>query len=169
MVIIKCKVTLFTLFSILIFTSCKVTESPYIKDREQILTNSTNNEKKDFIAFLSFEMLKEANQNKVYLLDKELVAGSMRNDNPNLAQSKYYLTVEIYENDNHRETFYLDHPLYRRAEYADENSTLKTQTIELDKSSFFVRFQVKQPQTYIVIKETTENKENAYLLTLNLN
>jgi hypothetical protein len=120
------------------------------------------------IAFLTFNIEKAAPLNKIWLQEKKSAPGSMRNNISNRMNSTHYITVHVYENDLLRETFYMDHPLFRRVEYVSEDSQLTTQTIELDNAEFFIRLPVRAKNTRLVLCETTSNASENELITIQI-
>ena len=124
----------------------------------------------DQIAFLMFTIEKDTlkNKNIVQLKDMKFASGTMRDDNSDKIKSAYFLTVEVYENSLLSRTFYVEHPLYKKAEFSTSDGKLTTKTVELDKSDFFIRIQVKSQQTEIIISETLSDEIKNELIILKI-
>ena len=159
----------FCLATIVIMVSCVTKEK--IPAPNNNISPSVPNEGEDVeeqIAFLFMYMTKDPvnGEKTITLNDKTITPGSMRNDNSPAVKWNHYLTIKVYESGKLRETFYLEHPLFRRVEYVDSNSQLVTKTIEHSESDFFIRLQIKKRNTSIDISETlgeTPEKELASL------
>lgn len=153
---------LFLIFMILPIVSCG--SAPISEDRISTLESDA-----DGIAFLVFKMTKGSQSVKsdIKLLSKTQTTGKIKNiaDKPN---SNNYLTIEVFDNNTLFQTVFVNHPLYKTVEYADENNKLASKNVTLDEAEFFVRLQTKSGRTKVRIYETLKNTNKTIVATLKI-
>jgi hypothetical protein len=149
--------------------SCK-TKEHFPKETNEVASLSFQEELPvEQIAFLNFTIEKDSLQNKNSMLlnSKMIVSGSMRDDKKRTIGSQSYLTIRLYEEDQLKDEFYAEHPLYSRVEYVNDNGQFETQTIYLNIADFFIRIPLKRDNTGITISETLFDSIENQLLTIN--
>lgn len=106
------------------------------------------------IVFLVFHIRKDAGQNtrRVELLSKTLSAGKIKQPESLLPDTNHFLGIDVYRKNKVVYTMTIEHPLYKRIEYADENGKLASKDIELNEAEFFIRIPV--PGDAVKISET---------------
>lgn len=97
------------------------------------------------LLFLVFKIRKNAGQDgsSIELLSKTQGAGKVKQIKTSLPAANHFLGIDVYRENKVVYTMTIDHPLYKRVEYADETGKLASKDIELDEAEFFIRMPVQ--------------------------
>jgi len=119
---------------------------------------------KDSIVFITMRMRSDSleNRNNVEVLKIIKKPGTLKKRLIENMESKNYLNcITFNEKNSMKDSFCIEHPLYKEIESLDEKNQFLKRNVKLKESEFFVRFEKKNYNS-LVIKENspvTKNKE----------
>lgn len=102
----------------------------------------------------------------IELLSKTFVRGKMKREEPPSYKTIPCLKADIYRKNRLVHTLFLEHPLYKHFEYADERGVLTTKNVELNEAEFFIRMSVQGDR--IQISEIIPPAKEKALITVKL-
>lgn len=114
---------------------------------------------KDSIVFISMRMFHDSLQqsNQIDVLEVLTRPGSLKSQlTDNRIRENYLTCITMNKTTGMRDSFLIEHPLYKEVEVFGENGQLSMQDLNLKEAQFFVRFQKKDFNTLVI-------KENASL------
>lgn len=119
---------------------------------------------KDSIVFITMKIWSDSLEsgNKIEVLKIIKKPGVLKKPLVEKMNNENYLTcIAINEKYKMKDSFCIEHPLYREIESIDEKNQFLKRNINLKESEFFVRFE-KKNYDYLIIKENcpvTKDKE----------
>lgn len=137
---------------IFLFVSCR-TRRTEVNDRPAQVTP------KDSIVFISMKMWNDSLQqsNHVEVLEVLTKEGTIKKQFTYTGTRDNYLKCVLLSKGGGRDSFLIEHPLYKDVEAVGENNQLSMHRLNLKEAQFFVRFQKKNYTTLVI-------KENASLM-----
>jgi hypothetical protein len=117
----------------------------------------SENSQKDSIVFITMKMQFDSlgNKNEIKVLKIIKKPGSLKNQLTENIESKNYLRCIVFNKKNNmKDSFCIEHPLYREIESVDEKNQFFKRNIQLKESEFFIRFSKKKYNT-LLIKENS--------------
>ena len=153
------------LFSVLfILSSCCTSKSG--QKSEAISENPVQ----DSLVFITMNMRFDSleNKNKVEVLQIIKKPGTFKKRLIKNIESENRLSCIVQnEKTGMKDSFYVEHPLYKEIEYLDEKNQFEKRNINLKESEFFVRFE-KKNYTSLIIYENTPLTINQKLTVIKL-
>jgi hypothetical protein len=145
-------------------------------------TNSTNDQKaaekgneKARIIFVNFKITKDSSRENstVHITRIKIADGSLKKENlPPLYkpvfQNYLRLRFEDFSGKNIYETT-IEHPLFKRFEYAKDDGSIESKNVVLKEAVFFVRTQYNPGMKYIRVFERLTSSDEKEIARLELN
>lgn len=109
---------------------------------------------KDSIVFISMKMWHDSLQqsNQIKVLEVLTKPGTLKRQLADNTMRDNYLKCITLDKMGARDSFFIEHPLYKDVEAVGENNQLSMHRLNLKEAQFFVRFQ-KKNYTALIIKE----------------
>lgn len=126
------------------------------------------NQHKDTIVFISMIMRFDSLEGKsnVEVLNIIKKAGTIKKKSSgNIEGGNRLVCIISCENKNVRDSFSIEHPLYKEIEFLDEKNQLTRKSIKLNESEFFVRFQ-EEDCNVLLIKELLPSVKDKELISI---
>lgn len=107
---------------------------------------------KDSIVFISMRMWHDSLQqsNHIDVLEVLTKPGSLKRPLNGGRIQENHLKCILMDKAGARDTFLIEHPLYKDVEAVDENNRLFVKRLNLKEGQFFVRFQKKKYHTLVI-------------------
>ncbi|HET6557134.1 MAG TPA: hypothetical protein VFG54_07455 [Prolixibacteraceae bacterium] len=139
---------------ILLFAFCRT-------HRTEVNNSPAQMAPKDSIVFISMKMWHDSLQqsNHIEVMEVLTKPGSLKRQLTNNSMRENYLKCITLNKTGMRDSFLIEHPLYKDVEAIGENNQLSMKRLNLKEAQFFVRFQKKKYTTLVI-------KENASLMQL---
>ncbi len=83
----------------------------------------------------------------------------------NIKSENYLNCIAVDEKNNIKDSFSIDHPLYKEIESLDEKNQFFKRKINLKESEFFVRFE-KKNYDYLIIKENSPVTKDKKIISI---
>ena len=150
---------------LLFIYGCKTANT--LNDKKVENKNSISNVK-NFTIFLSFTINNEnLNKNSVVeLVDKKIQSGSFKTQKNDTFEN--ILIFDLYENNIFVKSYSIEHPLYKNAEFVDDNFNLNTKSIKLTTAEFFLRIHTNSEKFLIKLFEKIGQKEKKIIKTISI-
>ncbi|WP_156027035.1 hypothetical protein [Sporocytophaga myxococcoides] len=123
---------------------------------------------KDSIVFITMRIWSDSLEsgNNIEVLKIIKKPGTLKNPLIGNMKSENYLNcIAINEKNNIKDSFCIEHPLYREIELLDEKNQLLKRNINLKESEFFVRFE-KKNYDYLIIKENSPVTKDKKIISI---
>lgn len=105
------------------------------------------------LIFLSFVMRKDASGNAIELTDKTIVHQKLKADPPNSTAPNRIWINQMTESGTKLSSVALDHPLFKRVEFANDQGKFESREITLQDAAFFARVTLFAQTEYIRVDE----------------
>ncbi|SHI35563.1 hypothetical protein SAMN05216261_0413 [Algibacter luteus] len=152
--ITKYKITILLLVLLPVFLGCK--------NSKQSFENQTEIESTPKILFLNYVIEKTLdNKRKIEFINKKIVDGKLKNIAFEPIGNAVDGDLIFSELDSKLKTInkiLIKNPLVQTIEYVDDAKQFQTKTLDLDKSQFSIRLQLKNATKYITISNFAENE-----------
>ena len=152
--ITKYKITILLLVLLPVFLGCK--------NSKQSFENQTEIESTPKILFLNYAIEKTLdNKRKIEFINKKIVDGKLKNIAFEPIGNAVDGDLIFSELDSKLKTInkiLIKNPLVQTIEYVDDAKQFQTKTLDLDKSQFSIRLQLKNATKYITISNFAENE-----------
>jgi hypothetical protein len=164
------KITL--LLCIWIVQSCAVSKQQNSSPVGQKSTENRENNAK--LIFINFIITKDSTQehSTIDITQVKITEGSIKKKNlPDIYQPAYQNELRCVIEDNNGEDFsetIIEHPLFRRAEYAMEDGSFGLKYIVLKKAVFFIRCDFRPDMKYVRVFEKLSASEEKEIAKLHL-
>lgn len=131
----------------LLFFSCRTPNTGLISGPAKVAP-------KDSIVFISMKMWHDSlhQSNHIEVLEVLTKQGTLKRQLADHTMHENYLKCITLSKTGVRDSFLIEHPLYKDVEAVGENNQLSRHRLNLKEAQFFVRFQ-KKNYTALVIKE----------------
>ena len=141
-----------------LWSSCRASKTPETVQKE-----------KDEILFLVLRISKDSVQKKnvIELVSQKKVEGTIKDNDQSSGEYENYMTIEYFRQNKLAKIIVLEHPLFKRMEYP-ENNVLISKSLDLHREEFFIRLQIKGISNQVRISETLKGNNRRELITLDL-
>lgn len=149
------------IFALFIISSCR-TAQPGSKSEAQ-RENSLN----DSIVFVTMKMQFDSlvNKNEIKVLKIIKKPGSLKNQLTENIENKNYLRCIVFNKKNNvKDSFCIEHPLFREIESVDEKNQFFKRNIQLRESEFFIRFDKKNYNALMIKENSPVAKDKELIL-----
>lgn len=138
---------LFFILVIVLFASCRTPRNKVNSAPAQVVS-------RDSIVFITMKMWHDSLQgnNAVEVLEIITSPGTLKRPMTDSGSHDHYLKCLLLSHAGVRDSFLVEHPLYREVEVMGEDNHLSMHRLNLKETQFFVRFQKKNYHS-LVIKE----------------
>lgn len=142
---------LFFILITVLFASCRT-------HRPEVNSESAPLAPRDSIVFISMKMWHDSLQrsNHIDVLEVLTKPGTLKRQLTDTRIRENYLKCVLMSKIGVRDSFLIEHPLYKDVEAVGENNQLSMHSLNLKEAQFFVRFQKKNYNT-LVIKENASS------------
>lgn len=138
-------ITRLLLFSLVVLGGCKTTQSLPVQPVSKAETLG--------MLFLSFSIKQDSVQGSlVSLLSKNMIADKLKSKIPDSNFEDRLIVKQLSKELKELSAVEIDHPLFRRVEFADDQGKLHRRAVELSEAEFFLRVE-HQPETEIILVE----------------
>ncbi|MEP7197722.1 MAG: hypothetical protein ABI851_14475 [Saprospiraceae bacterium] len=120
---------------------------------------SQDDKSANILYFLVFKIKRDSILKKsvIELISKSEASGKLKNSDYEIQDQDPCLILEIEESKQTKYSKYLNHPLYKKIEYVDDQNNFGTKSIILDSAQFFIRLQVGTAHPKIIFSEKFSN------------
>jgi hypothetical protein len=118
-------------------------------------------EKKDPIEgliFLTFVMHTDSASRKIDLMGKTIVHQKLRSDPPNSSAPNRVWIRQVTSSGEKLSSVALDHPLFKRVEFANDQGQFQSKEVILKDAEFFARVTLFARTEYILVEEELAGK-----------
>lgn len=152
------KLNMIYFLTLLFVYSCSVKHNRLTHSDNETLENENYNQPIDTIAFLLFSIQKSKLDTKIILKSISKSEGIIKDKNiySNFIGDK--LSFYFYNQNIAVDSFFLEHPLFKKVEYTDDENKFVSKQLDLDSTDFFIRIQLKNNYQTLKVTEQYHNK-----------
>jgi hypothetical protein len=134
-----------------------------------------NSSEKAQIIFVNFKISKDSAQrnSSVHITRIKIAGGSLKKENlPSLYTPVYQNSLRLRFEDNMGKSLYettIEHPLFKRFEYAKDDGSIESKNVVLQEAVFFVRTDYNPGMKYVRVFEKLTSADEKEIAKLELN